>query len=108
MSSGRTGRFSRRSYGKARSFRREMYKVTCADCGKETEVPFRPDGSKPVYCRECYMKRKGSFGGRERYNRGSYGRRERPARPETADSRVMDMIEEIRADVKAIKEKMGA
>jgi CxxC-x17-CxxC domain-containing protein len=35
---------------------REMYKVTCADCGKETEVPFKPDGSRPVYCRDCYQK----------------------------------------------------
>jgi len=97
MSSGRRGRFSRRSYGKARSFGREMHKVTCADCGKETEVPFRPEGSKPVYCRECYMKRKGSFRGGERR-----------ARPERANSMVMDLIEEIRADVKAIKEKIGA
>ena len=37
---------------------REMHKVTCADCGKETEVPFKPDGSRPVYCRECYQKHK--------------------------------------------------
>ena len=33
---------------------REMHKVTCADCGQETEVPFKPDGERPVYCRECY------------------------------------------------------
>ena len=37
---------------------REMHKVTCADCGKETEVPFKPDGTRPVYCQECYRKRK--------------------------------------------------
>ena len=37
---------------------REMHKVTCADCGQETEVPFKPDGSRPVYCQECYRKRK--------------------------------------------------
>ena len=37
---------------------REMYKVTCADCGKETEVPFKPDGSRPVYCKECFQKHK--------------------------------------------------
>ena len=37
---------------------REMHKVTCADCGKETEVPFKPDGSRPVYCRDCYQKHK--------------------------------------------------
>jgi len=22
---------------------REMHKVTCAECGKETEVPFKPE-----------------------------------------------------------------
>ena len=37
---------------------REMHKVTCAECGKETEVPFKPDGSRPVYCKECFQKRK--------------------------------------------------
>lgn len=34
---------------------REMHKVTCSECGKETEVPFKPDGTRPVYCRECYQ-----------------------------------------------------
>jgi CxxC-x17-CxxC domain-containing protein len=33
---------------------RQMYKVTCAECGKETEVPFEPRTGRPVYCRECY------------------------------------------------------
>ena len=37
---------------------REMHKVTCGDCGKETEVPFKPDGTRPVYCRDCYQKHK--------------------------------------------------
>ena len=37
---------------------REMHKVTCADCGKETEVPFKPDGTRPVYCRDCYQSHK--------------------------------------------------
>ena len=34
---------------------REMHKATCADCGKETEVPFKPSGDRPVYCKECYQ-----------------------------------------------------
>ena len=37
---------------------REMHKVTCADCGKESEVPFKPTGDRPVYCKECFSKRK--------------------------------------------------
>ena len=35
---------------------RQMYPAICAQCGKETEVPFQPRGDKPVYCRDCYMK----------------------------------------------------
>jgi CxxC-x17-CxxC domain-containing protein len=40
-------------------FERKMYKATCAECGKETEVPFQPTEGRPVYCRDCFMKRKG-------------------------------------------------
>jgi CxxC-x17-CxxC domain-containing protein len=35
---------------------RQMYPATCAQCGKQTEVPFQPRGDKPVYCRDCYTK----------------------------------------------------
>ncbi len=37
---------------------REMHKATCADCGQECEVPFKPIEGKPVYCRDCYQKHK--------------------------------------------------
>jgi len=37
---------------------REMHKATCADCGKECEVPFKPSGDRPVYCRDCWQKHK--------------------------------------------------
>jgi CxxC-x17-CxxC domain-containing protein len=39
-------------------YEREMHKAVCAECGKECEVPFKPDQSRPVYCRECYSKRR--------------------------------------------------
>ena len=35
---------------------RQMYPVVCAECGKDTEVPFQPRGDKPVYCSDCYNK----------------------------------------------------
>lgn len=38
---------------------REMHKATCAECGQECEVPFKPTEGKPVYCKECYRKKKG-------------------------------------------------
>ncbi|MCW3981218.1 MAG: DNA-directed RNA polymerase [Candidatus Bathyarchaeota archaeon] len=47
---------------------REMHKAVCADCAKECEVPFKPDPSRPVYCRDCWSKRRGpSRGARGRY-----------------------------------------
>ncbi len=34
---------------------RQMFPATCASCGKQTEVPFKPSGNRPVYCRECFQ-----------------------------------------------------
>ena len=39
-----------------RSQPRQMFPVKCAQCGKDTEVPFEPRGDKPVYCSDCYRK----------------------------------------------------
>ncbi len=35
---------------------RQMFPATCAQCGKQTEVPFQPRGDKPVYCSDCFRK----------------------------------------------------
>jgi CxxC-x17-CxxC domain-containing protein len=35
---------------------RQFFPATCAQCGKNTQVPFRPRGSKPIYCSDCYNK----------------------------------------------------
>jgi len=37
---------------------REMFDATCSNCGKETQVPFRPTQGKPVYCTECFATRR--------------------------------------------------
>jgi len=39
---------------------KQMFSATCADCHKRCEVPFRPVGDKPVYCKECFNKRRES------------------------------------------------
>jgi len=36
----------------------EMHKATCSNCKKECEVPFKPSGDRPVYCKDCFSKRK--------------------------------------------------
>lgn len=42
----------------------EMHQATCADCGKSCEVPFRPSGTKPVYCSNCFKSKDKDNGGR--------------------------------------------
>jgi CxxC-x17-CxxC domain-containing protein len=39
-----------------------MHSAVCSSCGKTCEVPFRPTGDKPVYCRDCFAGR-GAMGG---------------------------------------------
>jgi len=51
----RQARKSRRNNGDTYT-RRQMYPVICAECGKETEVPFEPRGDRPVYCSDCFRK----------------------------------------------------
>ena len=36
--------------------RRQTFPAVCAQCGKDTQVPFEPREGRPVYCSECYSK----------------------------------------------------
>jgi CxxC-x17-CxxC domain-containing protein len=49
------------SYGGGSGYgggQREMFTATCDGCGGEARVPFRPTGSKPVYCSNCFSTRR--------------------------------------------------
>ena len=71
----------------------QMHKATCGDCGKSCEVPFRPTGEKPVFCRDCFGAKKdpsNKYGSRDEgrnesrsYNNDSI---ERPAAVESKSS----------------------
>ncbi|MBF0571538.1 MAG: hypothetical protein HQL12_06650 [Candidatus Omnitrophica bacterium] len=37
---------------------RLMYPAVCADCKKECKIPFKPNAERPVYCQDCFSKRK--------------------------------------------------
>ncbi len=34
---------------------KKMYSDYCWVCGAETEIPFQPDGKRPVFCKNCYQ-----------------------------------------------------
>ena len=46
------GGYGDRDYGD----RPTMHKTTCSTCGDSCEVPFKPSGQKPIYCRQCFAK----------------------------------------------------
>ncbi|MEE9315913.1 MAG: CxxC-x17-CxxC domain-containing protein [bacterium] len=54
---------------------RTYTKAICADCNKECEIPFKPSGDRPVYCRECFPKHK----------KGNLFRANRDSRPKERD-----------------------
>jgi CxxC-x17-CxxC domain-containing protein len=58
------------SYGSTRD--KQMFKATCSECGRACEVPFRPTGDKPVFCSDCFNKKREATdtrgGGRPDFN----------------------------------------
>lgn len=50
-------RFNRRD----RDSRERTYtRAVCAECHQECEIPFKPTGDRPVYCKDCFAKHKNS------------------------------------------------
>ena len=52
----RRARKAQRNVGDSNGYERRMYPAICAECSKQTEVPFQPREDRPVYCRDCYNK----------------------------------------------------
>ena len=56
----REGGERRGRYGGGYGGPREMHDATCSDCGQACQVPFKPTEGRPVYCRDCFAKRRPS------------------------------------------------
>ena len=81
----------------------QLHKATCSNCKKSCEVPFKPDGTKPVLCRDCFANKSGDVGGFERRDRFSTDRVAR--KPErTFDATRSDRGS--RPDFKALTEQI--
>lgn len=95
--------------------RPELHGATCNKCGKACQVPFRPTGVRPVFCRDCFKKDEGlepkRFGEKRPFSRPF-------ARPQGADrgiplrqgyeGRVEERLKAIEAKIDAIIEAIGA
>jgi CxxC-x17-CxxC domain-containing protein len=68
----------------------EMHEATCAECGKSCQVPFRPNGTRPVYCSNC-------FGGKtpmapREFSKPSFRAPVPAAQPQAPDPRIDGVI----------------
>jgi CxxC-x17-CxxC domain-containing protein len=71
---------------------RELYNAECNSCHKNCQVPFRPNGKKPVYCSDCFNQNddrseKPRFEKRDFNAPRSFG----PSAPPARDSRIDDI-----------------
>jgi len=59
---GKTTKFQERDRPRSRDSGRDskkdsglqLYHAVCDKCGKDCDLPFKPTGNKPVYCRNCF------------------------------------------------------
>lgn len=70
----------------------QMFDAVCGNCGKNCQVPFRPNGRKPVLCSDCFQNEKKS---------GFQGNR-----PNRSDSRPSAPAANYKQDFEAINAKL--
>lgn len=74
-----------------------MHPATCSVCGASCEVPFIPNGKKPILCRNCFKKSEGE---------DTRFERPRPAGKSSYVSTPRSGTEGIEKQLKALNEKM--
>jgi CxxC-x17-CxxC domain-containing protein len=87
--------------------RREIkHTATCSECNNTCEVPFRPNGSKPVYCKDCFGKKKGAQGN-SNYEKRDFAPQAHTSREERVSAPVRDTrIDELKAQVDSMQSKL--
>ncbi len=86
-------------YGPKKSFgsdRAAMHRATCNKCGASCEVPFKPNGKKPIYCSDCFRKEDGGADRQPSYDKPRY-----VSTPRAGN-------DDISKQLKALNEKMDA
>jgi CxxC-x17-CxxC domain-containing protein len=87
-----------------------MHKAECSSCHAACEVPFRPNGKKPVFCSNCFVKdtdgparesygAKREFSPRPSYDRPSFNRPAPPAREDRS-------MHEVKAQLQGVNDKL--
>jgi CxxC-x17-CxxC domain-containing protein len=112
----RPGNFNRRDRESV-----TKYRTVCSECGKSCEVPFRPTQGKPVYCDDCFSKKRretesgGKFSqksfsrGRDSFkSRDNNGLKELLEKLNVKMDQLVKKVETLTSDQPIEKEKKGA
>lgn len=79
-----------------------MHHATCSECGNDCQVPFRPTGSKPVYCNDCFGSKKGAGKGRDfggRPAKREFDSKSFSAKPAGVSDEVKKQLNEINSKI---------
>lgn len=76
--------------------RKEKFRATCATCGSSCEVPFKPNGRKPVLCSDCFQDDQG-YDARPRHDkRPRHHHDDRAPKHHKQDSQTQEELVKIR------------
>ena len=92
-----------RKFGAFSDRPREMHKAECSQCHNPCEVPFVPNGKKPVFCSNCFVK-DGDDAPRDSYPRRDFA--PRPAFKREAPAPSDRGMADLAYQMKAMNEKL--
>jgi len=88
-----------------------LHDAICGKCGNKCQVPFRPTGDKPVYCRDCFSRMGGPSGAsgdrfqkkdRRDFAPSSQGMQPRVIPPSAGDDEVKRQLEGVNAKLERL------
>lgn len=91
----------------------QLFPAVCSECNKSCELPFRPSGDKPVYCRDCFSKQRqvpgrnsnGADGPRMDFRRDTFPQREQ--QPEYARPQNNGEINALKTKLDSLESKVN-
>ncbi len=65
------------------SAQKEIYNAVCASCDLEIQVPFKPDGNRPVFCKECFKDHQRVIAKSKKNDEQRIAEAKKPTKPKT-------------------------
>ena len=88
---------------------RQLFDAKCANCGRDCQVPFEPNGKKPVFCKDCFVRPEEGQGPRDFDRRDDRrdDRHEAPFKPAAPRAAAPDpRIDALKKDIDALNQKV--